>query len=84
MLRGESFKRGEERIARQAALVARFHLAVHARQLAFQPRLRNLRRHHRGGVRGVEQTHRIARHDHVNWNARLGARGSMQMTVGMS
>ncbi len=41
-------------------------LAVHARQLAVQPRLQLLRRHRRPLLRGLEQTRRSAMENHVD------------------
>jgi hypothetical protein len=58
------------------------HLAIFARQLAFQPRLRNLRPHPRGDL--LEQIHRPARNHQINRNARMGARRSHPMTAGIS
>mgnify|MGYP003337899282 CR=1 FL=1 len=60
------------------------HLAVHAAELAIEPRLRNLRRHHRRSVRGLEQAHRFAGGHQVNRYAPMGSRGSLRMTVGIS
>src|SRR5271166_3161277 len=51
---------------------ARERLAVHARQLALEPRLRQLQRHRRELLRGLEQTRGSALEDHVPRTARLG------------
>ena len=50
----------------------RKQLAVHARQLAFEPRLHVLRRHRRPLLLRLEQAHRPTLEDHVDWHARLG------------
>ena len=42
----------------------RKHLAISARQLAVQPRLRNLRRHHRRRLRRLAKAHRAPRRSH--------------------
>jgi hypothetical protein len=70
-------------VARAGAESGREHLAVPARQLALQPRLRNLRCNHRSRLRRLAQTHRPARNHHLNRNARLGARRSDVMTAGI-
>jgi hypothetical protein len=62
----------------------REHLAISARQLAVEPRLRNLRRNHRRRLRRMAQTDRPATDDHLNRNARLGAYRSNIMTLGIS
>ena len=49
----------------------RKHLAVHARQLAFEPRLHVLRRHRRPLLLRLEQAHRPTLEDHVHRYARL-------------
>ena len=49
-------------------------LAVHARQLALQPRLQILRRSRRSLLRRLEQARRPALADHVHRIARMGAR----------
>jgi hypothetical protein len=61
----------------------REHLAVHAGQLAIKPRLRNLRRNHRRGLRGMAKSRRSTQDNHFNRDARLGARRSIPMTVGI-
>ena len=50
----------------------RKHLAVPARQLALQPRLRKRRRHHRGRMRGLAKAHRPARNDHLHRKCAIG------------
>jgi hypothetical protein len=50
----------------------RKRLAVHARELALEPRLRELRRHRRVLLRGLEQARRSALEDHVDRKPRLG------------
>ena len=60
----------------------RKHLAVPARQLALQPRLRKRRRHHRRGMRGLAKAHRPARNDYLHRDARLGAHRSDLRAVG--
>ncbi len=62
----------------------RERLAISARKLALQSRLRRLRRHHRRRLRGVAEARRPTRYDHINRNARLGPRRSIIMTVGIS
>ncbi len=51
---------------------SREHLAVHARQLAFEPRLQILRRHPRPLLLRMEQAHRYALENHVHRNKRMG------------
>ena len=62
----------------------RERLAVHARQLALKPRLRDLRRHHRRRLRRLAKTHRPARNHNLHRNARLGPHRSDPMTLGIS
>src|SRR6202011_1536209 len=50
----------------------REHLAIHARQLALEPRLQILRRHPRPLLLRLEQAHRHALEDHVHRDQRLG------------
>ena len=50
----------------------RERLAVHARQLAVQPRLQLLRRHRRPLLRGLEQTRRSAMENHVDRTPGMG------------
>src|SRR5262249_50697373 len=52
----------------------RKHLAVHARQLALQPRLQILRRSRRALLRGLEQARRSALAHHVHRTTPMGAR----------
>ena len=59
------------------------NMAVPARQLALQPRLRKRRRHHRRGMRGFAEAHRPARNDHLHRDARLGAHRSDLRAVGV-
>jgi len=47
----------------------REHLAISARQLAVEPRLRNLRCNHRRRLRRLAKTHRPARSHHLNRDA---------------
>ena len=63
---------------------SRERLAISARQLALEPRLRNLRRHHRRRLRRMAQTDRPATDDHLNRNARSGAYRSNIMTFGIT
>src|SRR5260221_6756438 len=51
----------------------RERLAVHARQLAFEPHLRLLRQPPRSLLRGLEQTCRSALADHVHRATTLGS-----------
>src|SRR5260221_13193794 len=51
----------------------RERLAVHARQLAFEPHLRLLRQPPRSLLRGLEQTCRSALADHVHQVTQLGS-----------
>ena len=60
------------------------HLAVPASQLAFKPCLRNLRRHRRGRLRGMEQPHRSAGYHRINRDERLGTYGSIISDVGIN
>src|ERR1700722_16393178 len=71
-------------IARPGAQSGGEHLAIFTRQLALQPRLRNLRRHHRRHLRRMEQTHRPARNHHLYRDARLGSHRSEKMTFGIT
>src|ERR1700686_1654991 len=50
----------------------REHLAIHARQLALEPRLQILRRHPRPLLLRLEQAHRHALENHVHRDQRLG------------
>ena len=50
----------------------RKYLAVHARQLALEPSLQILRRHHRPLLRRLEQAHRSALENHVDRNKKMG------------
>lgn len=60
----------------------RERLAISACQLALQPRLRRLRRHHRRRLRGLAEAHRPTRNNHINRNARVGSRRLSFMTLG--
>jgi hypothetical protein len=60
------------------------HLALPARQLAVEPRLRRLRRDHRRRLRRLAQAPRRATHDHVDRNAGVGACRSGNMNVGIT
>jgi hypothetical protein len=57
--------------------------AVPARQLAFKPRLRHLRRHHRRRLRRLARTHRQTTNHHLHRHARVGPHRSDPMTLGM-
>src|SRR5579859_1815704 len=70
--------------ARAGAQPSREYLAVHARELAFQSRLRDLRRDHRRGLRGLAKAHRSTANNQINRNARLGKHRSVSMTVGIT
>ncbi|CAH2396890.1 hypothetical protein MES4922_180028 [Mesorhizobium ventifaucium] len=59
-------------------------LAVSARQLALQPRLRHLRRHHRRRLRRLAKAPCRTNHHHFNRNAPMGSRRSILMTVGIT
>jgi hypothetical protein len=48
-----------------------------------KPRLRHLRGHRRGRLRGLAQTHGPARHHHLNRPARLGSHRSKMKPVGI-
>src|ERR1700704_3788464 len=50
----------------------REHLAIHARQLALEPRVQILRRHPRTLLLRLEQAHRHALENHVHRDQRLG------------
>ncbi len=52
--------------------------------LPVEPRLRQLRRHRRCGIPRLEQAHRQALENHVDWYAQMGTRRSNSMTVGIS
>ena len=62
----------------------REHLAVPPPELALEPRLRRLPRHHRGRLPSLEQAHRSTRDDHVHRIERLGPHRSIINAVGMS
>ena len=62
----------------------RKHLVVPAPDLPVEPRLRQLRRHRRCGVSRLEQAHRQALENHVDWYAQMGTRRSNSMTVGIN
>ena len=55
-----------------------------APDLPVEPRLRQLRRHHRCGVPRLEQAHRQALENHVDWYAQMGTRRLNSMTVGIN
>lgn len=52
----------------------REHLALHARQLALEPRLQGLRRHRRPLLRRLERSRRSAMAHPINRQARMGGR----------
>ncbi len=56
---------------------------VPALDLPVEPRLRQLRRHRRCGMPRLEQAHRQALENHVDWYAQMGTRRSNSMTVGI-
>lgn len=58
-------------------------LAVHEGQLAFEPSFRELRRHHRSHMRGVEQPHETPRDYKVNRNEEVGPYRSNRIAAGM-
>ena len=59
------------------------HLAVHARQLAFKPRLRKLRCHPGSWLRRMEQADRPTRNHHLNRIAKMGAHRSILIAAGI-
>ena len=61
----------------------RERLAVLAPDLSLKPRLRRLRRHHRGRLRGLEPPHRKPLGDHVHRHETMGSQRSRPMTVGI-
>src|ERR1700719_1085123 len=74
---GEASRPGQHHALAVAAEIARAqsgreHLAVHARQLALEPRLRILRRHSRSLLLRLEQAHRHALENHLHRNKRVG------------
>lgn len=70
-------------LARAGVEAGRECLAASARQLALKPRLRRLRCYHRRHMPGMAKPARPARHHHINRHARMGARRSIIMPVGM-
>src|SRR6202011_1265832 len=73
----ESFHPRQHHALAVAAEIARAqsgreHLAIHARQLALEPRLQILRRHPRPLLLRLEQAHRHALENHVHRDQRLG------------
>jgi hypothetical protein len=64
---------------------SRERLAVSARQLAVEHRLRDLRRHHRRRLRRLAQPHSHARSHHIHRHAPMGPRRrrSVPMTLGI-
>src|ERR1700719_2176017 len=73
----ESFHPRQHHALAVAAEIARAqsgreHLAIHARQLALEPRLQILRRHPRSLLLRLEQAHRHALENHVHRDQRLG------------
>ncbi len=74
---GEASRPGQHHALAVAAEIARAqsgreHLAIHARQLALEPRLRILRRHSRPLLLRLEQAHRHALENHLHRNKRVG------------
>ena len=70
-------------IARSGTEPGGKYLAVLARQLALQPRVRRLQCHRRCWMRSLEQAHRTARNHHINRNAKMGPYRSMVNAAGM-
>src|ERR1700730_15665331 len=73
----ESFHPRQHHALAVAAEIARAqsgreHLAIHARQLALEPRIQILRRHPRPLLLRLEQAHRHALEDHLHRDQRLG------------
>src|ERR1700747_2698023 len=60
------------------------HLAVHAPQLAIEPRLQILRRHRRSLLLRLEYPHRPAVEDHVNLAPQLGLHRSINLRIGIT
>ncbi len=60
------------------------NIRVLAPDLAFQPRLRNLRGHHRRRLRRLAQAHRSARHHHLHRLPRMGPHRSRVRAVGIT
>lgn len=61
----------------------REHLPIPAPELALEPRLRQLRRHHRRRMRGLAEIARRSPSNHFNRDARVGAHRSIPMTLGI-
>ena len=59
-------------------------MAVHAAELAIEPRVQNLRRYRRPLLLRLEHAHRSAVEDHVHRPARLGNRRSIIVRIGIS
>ena len=70
-------------IARSGTEPGGKYLAVLARQLALQPRVRRLQCHRRCWMRSLEQAHRTARNHHINRNAKMGPYRSMLNAAGI-
>src|SRR5262249_21384227 len=60
------------------------HLAVHATELALEPDLQILRRYRRPLLLRLEHARRSALEDHVHRSPRLGDRGLLIVTIGIS
>src|SRR3954463_13335573 len=60
----------------------REHLAAPAPDMALEPRLRYLRRHHRRRLRRLAEAHRSARNHHLNRLTPMGPRRSKMRAVG--
>ncbi len=60
------------------------HLAIHARQLAFKPRLRKLRCHTGSWLRRLEQAYPATRNHYLNRTAKMGAHRSILIAAGIS
>ena len=70
-------------IARSGTEPGGKYLAVLARQLALQPRVRRLQCHRRCWMRSLKQARRTARNHHINRNAKMGPYRSMLNAVGI-
>ena len=62
----------------------RKHLAVHAAELALEPRLQILRRYRRPLLLRLEHPHRSALENHVHRTPRLGHRGLINLRIGIT
>ena len=62
---------------------ARKHLAIHAGELAVEPRLQILRRNRRSLLLRLEHPHRSTLENHVHHSPRLGTRRSLIVRIGI-